>query len=304
MEVGNFEFQYAEALRNVLANGIFTPDRTGKGRIRVSGQTFAFTTTDTAGNMVLPVLLGKRVFPKMAIKEMVWMLSGMTNVHFLREHGVTYWDEWADEKGELGPVYGHQFRNFNGFDQLAYIARNLRTNWTSTQMLINLWNGADISKMALPPCHFSYFFQALAREEDEVPTLHIHLTQRSADSFLGVPYNAIMVTFFLHVMAMYAGMKPGNVYWTLHDFHIYNNHLEQVNEYLNNFEENKYGNIGDGMEYNFDEQSKMYLKENHELNMVHPLDNFFVYCSKMKFKNITVVTPEERYGVIEAEIAV
>lgn len=308
MKVDNFEHQYAEALENVLENGIQTPDRTGKGRIRVSGQTFAFPSYTVLPNNeiapVLPVLLGKRVFPKMAIKEMVWMLSGMTNVNFLRENNVTYWDEWADENGELGPVYGHQFRNFNGFDQLAYVAKNLRSNWTSTQMLINLWNGADLSKMALPPCHFSYFFQALAEENDERPTLHIHLTQRSADSFLGVPYNAIMATFFLHVMAKYAGMKPGNVYWTLHDFHIYNNHVEQVHEYLNNFEEDKYGTIGEGMEYVFDEHSNNLLTQIDVKNPVRPLDEFFAYCVEQKFANISIFSPVGSYGVIAAEIAV
>lgn len=302
-----FEEQYVDAIINVLKNGVDTSDRTGTGRRRLPNIQFIIdlnTDSDINSHFLLPVLNGKKVFPLMGCKEMTWMLSGDTNIKVLEDNKVTYWREWADKNGDLGPVYGKQFRDMNGSDQLAYVSEKLTYDPMSTQMLINLWNAGDLKKMALPPCHFSYYFQALPIINKYI--LNLHLVQRSADSFLGVPYNAIMAAYFLQLMCMSYGFRPGYVYWTCHDFHIYHNHFDAVNQYLKNVEENKYGTCGKNTKLELDNLSKNILTENLK-DDVHPIskiNNFIEYCFESKFKNMKIVRSGESYEVIPAEIAV
>lgn len=293
----SFEHQYASALKLVLEHGTLTDDRTGTGRKRLPNINFSIPCMSEE----LPIIRGKAVFPKMAIKEITWMMMGLTNISFLEVHGVKYWREWADVNGDLGAVYGKQFRDFNGVDQLERTINILTQNPYSTQNIINLWNPADLSKMALPPCHFSYTFQVLPDAEGN-NRLNVHLVQRSADAFLGVPYNAIMVSYMLQILAKLCNLKPGWIFWSLQDFHIYANHFEQVNQYLKNVEENKFGTIGVG--------SKLYSygglvlgNMTHKYNPLKTLTDFFETCHKEDFKNIGVERIES-YPKIEAKIAV
>lgn len=292
----SFEMQYASALKLTLLNGVETSDRTGTGRRRMPNVNFSIDCRENR----LPILQGKQVFPKMAIKEITWMMMGLTNIAFLEMHGVTYWREWADVNGDLGAVYGKQFRDFNGVDQLANAIDILKNNRYSTQNIINLWNAADLSKMKLPPCHFSYTFQVIP-DENGVDRLNIHLVQRSADAFLGVPYNAIMVSYMLNLFSRLTGIEPGWVFWTLQDFHIYLNHFEQVSQYLDNVEENKFDTIGYG--------NKMVLNglivdnATCKFNPMATLSDFFMTCHTEDFKNIAIEIVEH-YQPIKAEIAV
>lgn len=293
----SFEYQYAESLIDVMENGIETKDRTGVGRRRKMNRQFEIDLRRGG----LPVLRGKRVFPKMGIKEITWMMMGQTNIGFLERHGVTYWKEWADENGELGRAYGHQMRNFNGFDQLEYVCRNLIKKPESSQTLINLWNAADLDKMALPPCHFLYHFLLIPNDKGE-QELNCFMMQRSADAFLGVPYNAIMVSYMTYLLAAYVGVKPGKVFWTLNDYHIYLNHYDQVKQYIKNVRKNKYGTCG--LMTEFELQDFVPFKNlNEPESYVTGLDNYFSWCDEKKFKNI-IVHNIDSYDKIEADIAV
>lgn len=301
----SFEEQYVEALDRVLHMGIDTGDRTKTGRRRVPNVQFQIKCNKTNLNEIeLPVLNGKRVFPLMGCKEMMWMLSGDTNIKRLEENHVTYWREWADENGDLGPVYGHQFRNMNGADQLAYIAEKLVREPMSTQMLINLWNATDLPAMALPPCHFSYYFQVLPDEDTGKNVLNLHLVQRSADAFLGVPYNAIMACYFMQLMAIAYGFEPGTVFWTCHDFHIYHNHFDAVNRYMFNIKEDAYNTCGVSSRLYLNAESmEMLITQYPYEPPVARLDRFITHSFDVHFKNMKVETPAG-YGVIAADIAV
>lgn len=293
----SFEIQYASALKLTMLSGVETSDRTGTGRRRMPNVNFSID----CRNNELPILTGKKVFPKMGIKEITWMMMGLTNISFLEVHGVTYWREWADVNGDLGAVYGKQFRDFNGVDQLANAIDILKNNRYSTQNIINLWNASDLKQMKLPPCHFSYTFQVLP-DENGVDRLNIHLVQRSADSFLGVPYNAIMVSYMLILLSRLTGIEPGWVFWTLQDFHIYLNHFDQVVQYLNNVEENKFGTIGTGSQIT----GLGGLVLGNMLSQFDPmktLSDFFMTCHQENFINIAIERLDS-YPKIEAQIAI
>lgn len=294
-----FEHLYASSLLDCMLYGTETRDRTGVGRRRVMHQYFKIQGMDKD---TLPVLRAKKVYPKMAIKEMTWILSGLTNIDYLERHGVTYWREWADKNGELGRVYGAQMRDFNGTDQIKYVLNNLVNKPESTQTMISLWNPADLDKMALPPCHFLYHFIVIP--DKGVNYLHLHFTQRSADAFLGVPYNAIMAKYFLILMARFTGYAVGDVYWTLHDYHVYLNHYDQVNKYMNNYNENKFGTVGIDTNIEFTNLEPFTDHEKKDINlMVDKIDEFLKSCDTQKFKNI-VVHNISSYEPIVADIAV
>lgn len=298
--IKSFEYQYADSLENCFEKGIDTSDRTGVGRKRFMGQHFVIG--NYPGLDMLPVLRGKKVFPKMAIKEMTWILSGHTNIDYLEKHGVTYWREWANANGELGRVYGAQMRDFNGFDQIRYMLDNLVNKPESSQTMISLWNPSELHKMALPPCHFLYHFIVIP--ENGINYLHLHFVQRSADSFLGVPYNAIMAKYFLIIMAKFTGYEIGNIYWTLNDYHIYMNHESQVIMYLGNVREDKFKTVG--IDTMVDIEGLIPFTEDEKRDtdlMVSKFDNFLKYCDEQMFKNITVRNIES-YPPIVADIAV
>jgi thymidylate synthase len=215
--------QYHDLLRHVLAHGVRKEDRTGTGTISVFGHQMRF---DLANSF--PLLTTKKVHLKSIIHELLWFLQGSTNIAYLKENGVSIWDEWADTEGNLGPIYGYQWRNWpapdgSHIDQIAEVLHTLKHNPDSRRIIVSAWNVGQISQMKLPPCHaFFQFYVAEGR-------LSCQLYQRSADIFLGVPFNIASYALLTLMMAQVTGLKPGEFVHTLGDAHIYLNHLEQVN---------------------------------------------------------------------------
>ena len=218
--------QYLSLLNRILTEGATKTDRTGTGTMSVFGNQMRFNLADG-----FPLLTTKKLHLKSIIYELLWFLRGDTNVHYLQEHGVRIWNEWADENGELGPVYGAQWRRWKTadgreIDQLSDLMEQLKNNPNSRRLIISAWNVGEIEKMALPPCHSLFqFYVAEGR-------LSCQLYQRSADTFLGVPFNIASYALLTMMIAKVLGLQPGDFVHTLGDTHIYLNHFEQVKEQL------------------------------------------------------------------------
>ncbi len=214
--------QYLDLLQRILDEGVEKADRTGTGTISVFGHQMRFRMQDG-----FPLLTTKKLHHKSIIYELLWFLKGDTNVKYLQEHGVRIWNEWADENGDLGHIYGYQWRSWpdykGGFiDQIQEAVDTIKNNPDSRRIIVSAWNVGDLGNMNLPPCHaFFQFYVANGR-------LSLQLYQRSADSFLGVPFNIASYALLLMMMAQVTGLEPGDFIHTLGDTHIYNNHLEQV----------------------------------------------------------------------------
>lgn len=213
---------YLQLLREVRELGKRKEDRTGTGTLSLFGRQMHFDLM--AG---FPLVTTKKVHLRSVIYELLWFLRGETNVHWLREHGVTIWDEWADERGELGPVYGYQWRSWPAadgrhIDQISQVLQQLKTQPDSRRLLVSAWNVAELPKMALAPCHVMFqFYVAEGR-------LSCQLYQRSADLFLGVPFNIASYALLTHLVAQQCDLAPGEFVWTGGDCHLYLNHLEQA----------------------------------------------------------------------------
>jgi len=217
---------YLDLLTQILDHGVEKADRTGTGTLSIFGHQMRFDLS--AG---FPLVTTKKLHLKSIVHELVWFLSGSTNVAYLRDHGVTIWDEWADAAGELGPVYGHQWRAWPArdggeIDQIARLVDGLVANPDSRRHIVSAWNPAEIDRMALPPCHALFQFW-VARGE-----LSCQLYQRSADVFLGVPFNIASYALLTAMVAQVTGLRPGAFVHTLGDAHLYLNHLEQAREQL------------------------------------------------------------------------
>jgi thymidylate synthase len=220
------EQQYLDLLAEVLEHGAEKADRTGTGTLSVFGRQMRFALGES-----FPLLTTKKLHLKSIVLELLWFLRGDTNVRWLQERGVTIWDEWADASGELGPVYGYQWRKWRApdgrvIDQMADVVASIRANPDSRRHVVTAWNPADIGRMALPPCHALFqFYVARGR-------LSCQLYQRSADLFLGVPFNIASYSLLTLMMAQVTGLQPGEFVLTLGDAHLYRNHLEQAREQL------------------------------------------------------------------------
>ena len=217
---------YLELLRHVRDHGARKADRTGTGTLSVFGAQMRFDLADR-----FPLLTTKKVHLKSVIHELLWFLKGSTNVAYLRENGVTIWDEWADARGELGPVYGYQWRSWPApdgrhIDQISEVLAQIRKNPDSRRLVVSAWNVADIPRMALAPCHALFQFHVAEGR------LSCQLYQRSADMFLGVPFNIASYALLTLMVAQVTGLKPGELIHTLGDAHLYLNHLEQADEQL------------------------------------------------------------------------
>lgn len=213
---------YHDYLQHILDHGVFKSDRTGTGSQSVFGYQMRFDLKKG-----FPLLTTKKVHMKSIVHELLWFLKGATNIGYLTENKVSIWDEWADENGELGPVYGKQWRSWVGangetIDQIANVVEQIKTNPDSRRLIVSAWNVAEIPKMALPPCHA--FFQFYVADGK----LSCQLYQRSADSFLGVPFNIASYALLTHMIAQQTGLDVGDFVWTGGDCHIYSNHMEQV----------------------------------------------------------------------------
>jgi len=214
--------QYLNLLNRILAEGTQKGDRTGTGTLSIFGHQMRFDLRDG-----FPLLTTKKLHLKSIIYELLWFLRGDTNVRYLQEHGVRIWNEWADENGELGPVYGHQWRSWPDYkggtiDQIKNVVDMIKHNPDSRRMLVTAWNPAEVEDMALPPCHCLFqFYVADGR-------LSLQLYQRSADSFLGVPFNIASYALLLQMIAQVTGLEAGEFIHTTGDTHLYLNHLEQA----------------------------------------------------------------------------
>ncbi|MFB6466104.1 thymidylate synthase [Cytobacillus sp. Hz8] len=214
--------QYLQLCRHVLENGVKKEDRTGTGTISTFGYQMRFNLQDG-----FPLLTTKKLHLKSIIHELLWFLNGDTNVKYLQDHGVRIWNEWADENGNLGPVYGHQWRSWTGengetVDQISQLIEQIKTNPNSRRLIVNAWNVGDLDKMALPPCHCLFQFHVADGK------LSCQLYQRSADIFLGVPFNIASYALLTLMIAKVCHLEPGDFIHTLGDAHIYVNHLEQI----------------------------------------------------------------------------
>ncbi len=217
---------YLDLMRSVLENGAPKADRTGTGTRSIFGYQVRFDLAEG-----FPLLTTKKIHLKSVIYELLWLLRGDTNVAYLQEHGVSIWNKWADENGDLGPIYGHQWRSWpardgSTIDQIAWVTEQIRSNPTSRRLLVSAWNPADLERMALPPCHTLFQFYVRAGR------LSCQLYQRSADVFLGVPFNIASYALLTTMMAQVTGLQPGEFVHTFGDVHLYSNHLEQAREQL------------------------------------------------------------------------
>lgn len=218
--------QYLELVKHVLDNGVFKGDRTGTGTKSVFGYQMRFNMADG-----FPLLTTKKVHLKSIIHELLWFLQGSTNVHYLQENGVRIWNEWAADDGELGPIYGYQWRSWPDYDgghidQISDVIEQIKHNPDSRRLIVSAWNVAQVPQMALPPCHTLFQFYVADGK------LSLQLYQRSGDIFLGVPFNIASYALLLLMVAQVTGLEPGEYIHTLGDAHIYSNHFDQVNEQL------------------------------------------------------------------------
>ena len=214
--------QYLDLLQHIREHGVMKEDRTGTGTQSVFGYQMRFNLADG-----FPLLTTKKVHLKSIIYELLWFISGNTNVHWLQEHGVTIWDEWAGPDGELGPVYGHQWRSWpapdgRSIDQLSQVINQIKHTPDSRRLLVSAWNPGEVDQMALPPCHCLFQFYVANGK------LSCQLYQRSADVFLGVPFNIASYALLTLMIAQECGLQPGEFIHTTGDTHIYRNHFEQV----------------------------------------------------------------------------
>lgn len=214
--------QYLDLLRHIQEEGVLKSDRTGTGTKSVFGYQMRFNLAEG-----FPLLTTKKVHLKSIIHELLWFIAGDTNIKYLKDNGVSIWDEWADENGDLGPVYGHQWRSWpapdgHSIDQLGDVVSQIRKNPDSRRLIVSAWNPAEVDKMALPPCHSLFQFYVANGK------LSLQLYQRSADTFLGVPFNIASYALLTMMVAQCCGLEPGDFVHTLGDAHIYTNHFEQV----------------------------------------------------------------------------
>lgn len=217
---------YLELLEDILENGVKKEDRTGTGTLSVFGRQLRFDLSKG-----FPLVTTKRVHLKSVIHELLWFLRGETNISYLKENGVTIWDEWADEQGNLGPVYGSQWRSWETadgqhIDQIANVIEAIKNNPDSRRHIVSAWNVAHIESMKLPPCHFVFQFYVAGGK------LSCMLTMRSVDTFLGLPFNIASYALLTHMVAQQCNLEPGEFIWSGGDVHIYSNHMQQVHTQL------------------------------------------------------------------------
>jgi thymidylate synthase len=215
--------QYHDLLRHILEKGNKKEDRTGVGTFSVFGYQMRFDLSEG-----FPLVTTKKVHLKSIIYELLWFLNGDTNIKYLKDHGVSIWDEWADANGDLGPVYGYQWRSWPGrngekIDQITKLINTLKSKPDSRRHIVTAWNPADVDKMALPPCHALFQFYVAEGK------LSCQLYQRSCDTFLGLPFNIASYALLVHMIAQQCDLEPGDFVWTGGDVHIYSNHIDQVN---------------------------------------------------------------------------
>ncbi|MHB8447618.1 MAG: thymidylate synthase [Rudaea sp.] len=224
--------QYLDLLRDVLENGAEKSDRTGTGTRSLFGRQLRFDLADG-----FPLVTTKKLHTRSIVHELLWFLRGETNIRYLKENGVSIWDEWADANGDLGPVYGRQWRSWQGadgkvVDQIAWLIDEIKCNPDSRRLVVSAWNVAELAKMALAPCHCLFQFHVARPANSQRARLSCQLYQRSADVFLGVPFNIASYALLTHLIAQVCDLTPGDFVHTFGDVHLYKNHIEQARTQL------------------------------------------------------------------------
>lgn len=294
----NFEYQYALGLEQLMKYGVRTENRTGIDTLVKQHQYFYLK--DIEFNF--PMLKGKKLFPKLNLKELIWQLHGFTDVKWLQARGVNYWNNWQDTNGTIGKSYGYQMRNFNGIDQLENLITNLITNPISRRKIICLWNPADLEEMTLEPCVFLFQFNCIPNGKNQY-YVDLHVTQRSGDSFLGVPYDIMFDAWFLKTICTFTNgclkniektiFIPRDVHHTINDFHLYVNHIDQAKEYLSNTWENKFDVINQKVSISLKSES------------FTTIDAFLDYCDICDYQNYKVNKfYQDQYDTIKAKVAI
>jgi len=295
----NFEYQYLESLKHILANGEISDNRTGIDTISVQHQYFYIK--DVYKNF--PILKGKKLFPYMSVTETLWFLQGRTDVKFLNDHGVSYWNKWVNKEGTIGKSYGYQFRN--GSDQLTTLLNNIIKSPNSRRLILNLWNVEDLKDMTLEPCVYDFHFHC-SKIKNFQCFIDMHVKQRSADMFLGFPYDAMNAGILLSIICDYLSLitnttyKPRDIHYTTDDTHIYKNHYTQVYQYINNVEENKFNVI------NQETKLKFNTFNDHMFNTIDDYVKF--YLDSFDDKKYGAIEFDRKwnhiYQTIPAEVAV
>lgn len=310
-----YEHQYGLTLLNLLAEGVDSGDRTGVGTKRISSENIHIDMS----TWEIPALRGKKVAPEGAFIEMMWIMMGRNDLQFLKDNGVNYWDSWVKEDGTFGPIYGTQMRNFLGVDQLVDNINTLIKNPDSRRILTSLWNPTNLEEQALPPCHFLYHFTS-TQNRFGVRTLNLHVMQRSADVFLGVPYDFMLFAYYLLIVSFFTGYNAGQIHITLNDYHMYSNHEKQVNGYLNNLFNDPEGIINNSREtfyvakyseeFKALEESLRILKDRSDLKTCGDyftkdiLNSFLKTIFEQRLFMPKNYNPKNHYGFIKADVAV
>jgi thymidylate synthase len=289
----NFELQYANALQNILDNGVLAKNRTGTDTLVIQHQYFFLENI----SFNFPIIKGKKVFPKLALKELMWMMNGRSDVKWLQDRGVNYWDEWASDEiktphiqlGSIGKSYGYQMRSFNKHDQLSELLKNIVIDPMSRRLIISLWNSSELNQTTLPPCVYDYHFECEKVIESfkekypiEAYDVSLHVKARSEDSFLGQPYDFMSVGWMLeiicHLASRFSGRKyyAKNIHYTADNFHMYVNHTEQVLQYIKNVEENKNNVIN----------SQANIAIGNDIS--NDIDSFLKFSDNEKYKNFCI----------------
>lgn len=305
----SFEYQYVESLQNVIENGIRCKNRTGIDTFALSHQYFLLKANN------FPLLKGKKVYPKMALKELFWILLGRSDVKFLQDQGVNYWDEWAfvgmDKnipQGTIGKSYGYEMRNFNGVDPLKNLLIEMSSKPDSRRLIISLWNHADLEDTTLPPCVCFYHFNCFPSECDSsIFLVDLNIYQRSCDAFLGMPYDAINASYLLNIVCILAGSLsnqkfnfiPINIHYTIGNYHVYENHQVGINKYFENITENRNSIIDQRVKLNIDNNFKLDKIENINQLLQSNVDNKYLSFEIKREYDI-----KHEYDPIKAQIAI
>ena len=294
-----FEQQYIISLMNVLENGTVSKDRTGVGTKRIQSQQIHIDLTKG-----FPILRGKKMNFKSAFVEMMWIMTGRNDLKFLKDNGVNYWDSWVKEDGTFGPVYGVQMRNFGatefpGVDQLKGVIDVLKSNPDSRRIMVSLWDPKTLRKHALPACHHDYQICSFI-DHDGIRKMDLHIKQRSADSFLGVPYDLMLFAIYLYVVSIATNIPVNKIHITMTDYHMYLNHFDQVEKYIDNVVNDKLGIFGENevlpqLQINFDTETQEVTDIDAFLEGI--IENNFDIFELKNYEN-------NHYPFIKAEVAV
>lgn len=306
-----YETQYALSLINILDNGTISKDRTGVGTKRIQSEKITIDLTNE-----FPAILGKKVNPRGALVEMIWIMLGRTDVEFLKENGVNYWDSWVKKDGSLGPIYGKQMRNFAGVDQLKDCVSQIINNPDSRRLMVSLWNPAELKDQALECCHHDYQICSFI-DHDGVRKLDLHVKQRSADCFLGIPYDFMLFAYYLHIVSFVTDIPVNKIHINMSDYHMYLNHEESVRKYLDQYFNDPQDKFNFNIEYyqSIDKFTKPQLKWNQDLvneisespTMFDEIDSLLELIAHHGFDEVLKVsqyTPDHHYPFNGAKVAV